>query len=300
MLASHLFHARTAPAGNSTPLFILPRTPLTPTYCAIVTYGTLAAHSHVIDLVPVPEQPPPRLSSVQCLPQGGARSTGAAVRPCCAPRGRARRASAPQWRAETPAVIARPRHGSPTVLRGCGDAGGKAGAAPRRGGAQRVDLRGAVGARPQRPRLPAPAAQTTLVELLQALQADGSGVALAVACGSRDALDAVTAALAACGTFSLAVLVGFGPREECRRVGAAAGHRAVGLTQSQGPRNPCPPGVAVRSRCRPWGACQRQHPTPACCAPSCPAARRPHNARGRAPGGAGEGAPVCRTAAATG
>jgi hypothetical protein len=57
-----------------------------------------------------------------------------------------------------------------------------------------------------------PSTQTTLVELLQALQSDGAGgggggVALAVACGSRDALDEVVSALAACGTFSLAVLV---------------------------------------------------------------------------------------------
>jgi hypothetical protein len=46
------------------------------------------------------------------------------------------------------------------------------------------------------------------VELLQALQADASGVALAVACRSRDALDEVVAALAECGSFALAVLVG--------------------------------------------------------------------------------------------
>lgn len=47
--------------------------------------------------------------------------------------------------------------------------------------------------------------QTTLVELLQALASDAA-VALAVVCGSRDALDSVVAALAR-SSFALAVLV---------------------------------------------------------------------------------------------
>jgi hypothetical protein len=63
---------------------------------------------------------------------------------------------------------------------------------------------------PHRPAAAAP--QTTLVELLQALQSEGAvpppGAHVAIACGSRDALDEVVAALAACGTFALAVLVG--------------------------------------------------------------------------------------------
>jgi hypothetical protein len=52
--------------------------------------------------------------------------------------------------------------------------------------------------------------QTTLVELLQALQSDSSDVSFAVACCSRDTLDEVVAALAACRTFALAVLVSLG------------------------------------------------------------------------------------------
>ncbi|KAI8472627.1 MAG: hypothetical protein J3K34DRAFT_453765 [Monoraphidium minutum] len=76
---------------------------------------------------------------------------------------------------------------------------------------------------------------TTLVELLQALQADGSGAALAVAvaCGARDSLDQVVAALAACGTFALAVLHADLSMSEIERQVAQLKERAQAQAQQQ-------------------------------------------------------------------
>jgi hypothetical protein len=140
------------------------------------------------------------------------------------------------------------------------DVGGCAGAGPASGDRARA-VRAAC-APPPTPALtaaappplppppPAPADQTTLVELLQALQSEGAappvGAPVAVACGSRDALDSVVAALAARGTFALAVLVRAGPRPRRLGVtGSPAAGRAGRCVRGRAPPDTAPPLLPI-------------------------------------------------------